>query len=146
MKAADSRFGTLFDPGCIQHIRDALMLAVPGSLLATAVSTHADPGHCWRNQLFSEAVITVPVHTAREMGHGHRPGPNRELLFDDRDPVPGSYLHDPNRGFGFEDIEPPSPSRACSRTALCCWSRYACDQHAPTELTAGLSAGDMTES
>ncbi|MFJ4653404.1 MBL fold metallo-hydrolase [Nocardia sp. NPDC088792] len=107
---------TLFDLRHAQHMRDSLADAVPDTVIETVVNTHADPDHCWGNQLFPEAAIVVSEHTAREMRHGHRPGPYRQLLADDRDPGLQHYLRELNTGFGFEDIELPPPSRTFSGT------------------------------
>jgi len=107
---------TLFDLPHAQHMRDSLALTVPGVGIETVVNTHADPDHCWGNQLFPEAAITVSEHTAREMADGHRPEPYRQLLADDRDLLLRHYLRDLNTGFGFEDIELPPPARTFSGT------------------------------
>lgn len=102
---------TLFDLPHAQHMRDSLALAVPGVAIENVVNTHADPDHCWGNQLFPEAVITVSEQTAHEMAHGHEPEEWRQLLADDRDPALWRYLHELNGDFMFEDIALPQPNR-----------------------------------
>lgn len=105
---------TLFDLSHAQYMRDALASVLPGVTIETVVNTHADPDHCWGNQLFPEATITVSEHTAQEMAHGHRPEPYRELMADDRDPGLHRYLHGLNTDFAFEGIELPAPGRTFS--------------------------------
>ncbi|HEY2057371.1 MAG TPA: MBL fold metallo-hydrolase [Amycolatopsis sp.] len=107
---------TLFDLGHARYMRDALEVELPDVEIETVVNTHADPDHCWGNQLFPEAVITVSERTAREMAQGHRPEPYRQLMADDRDPGLRSYLHGLNADFAFEHIELPPPGRTFTGT------------------------------
>jgi glyoxylase-like metal-dependent hydrolase (beta-lactamase superfamily II)/alkylhydroperoxidase family enzyme len=107
---------TLFDLPHAQFMRDELARELPQVVIDTVVNTHADPDHCWGNQLFPEAAITVSERTASEMAHGHRPGPFQDLLADNHNPALRRYLRELNAGFTFAGITLPSPRRTFSGT------------------------------
>ncbi|GAB1639656.1 MBL fold metallo-hydrolase [Krasilnikovia sp. MM14-A1259] len=103
---------TQFDLPRTQALIDTLTTQLPGTRVATVVTTHANGDHCWGNQLFADAEIIGSAATAHEMAHEVSPEALRQLSGPDApDGTLGDYMRRHFGCFDFSGIALTPPTR-----------------------------------